>query len=60
MMIHAPSAAFVIATITSTTPVTTAPKPLITALDLHPPSPLRGFGATGPPSAVLTWPSLRQ
>jgi hypothetical protein len=36
MMIHAPSAAFVIATMTSTTPVTIAPNPLIAALLRHP------------------------
>ncbi len=36
MMIHAPSAAFVLATITSTIAVTTAPIPLTTALVRQP------------------------
>ena len=36
MMIHAPSAAFVMATMISTMPVTMAPKPLIVALDRQP------------------------
>ncbi len=34
--IHAPSSVFVTATMTSTTPVTRAPKPLMKALVLHP------------------------
>ena len=36
MMIHAPSAAFVVATITRTIPVTIAPNPLIAALVRQP------------------------
>src|SRR4051812_18631251 len=34
--IHAPSSVFVTVTMISTTPVTTAPKPLTAALDRHP------------------------